>query len=315
MSLFDLGSIVATMKVDTGNTTRQLEELNRKVAELEAVVKKAVPPTDQLGKSVGLWTVAFQAAAGAAQMLGGAVVRLGMESVHLASSVTELNNLLEVTFGKEGRQKVETWSKSTADAMGRSQRQLKEMAGSFQAFLNVQLGQQKAAELSMKMASRAVDMGSFFNSSDEAAQVAIQSGITGTSSEPLRRYGVILTETAVKEYALAQGITKKYEKMSEAEKVLLRYEVLMKQTLQTDGDAIKTADTYANQLKSLNGRVDNLKVALGDGLLPVALSIVPTPATRRTTTVKRASSSRAPTSAHRRVAAASSYRRPTTPTM
>ena len=90
------------------------------------------------------------------------------------------------------------------------------------------------------MAKLAVDMASFVNSSDEEAFQAIQSGLVGMV-QPLRRYGVVLTQANLEQFAQEKGLKQSIKTMSQAQLVALRYAFIMDKTKTAQGDAARTA--------------------------------------------------------------------------
>lgn len=203
------------------------------------------------------------------KLFAGGAVAVGMTKlVEAASDVDETMNVLSASFG-ENTDSVVQWAKDLAGPIGRSQYMLREFAGATGAILAPMLGSREAAaEMSTTVSQLAVDLGSFFNSTDEEALKALQSGLMG-SSEPLRRYGVVLLDATLKEFARARGIAKSVEQMTEAEKVQLRFQYIMEKTRDAQGDATNTADGYANATKALRGGLRDLAVQAGQQLLPI----------------------------------------------
>ena len=81
--------------------------------------------------------------------------------------------------------------------------------------------------------------------------------------------GVVMTQTALDSFALANGYGKTTAAMSEAEKVALRYVFVQKQLNAAAGDFSRTADGWANQVRVLNLQFDTLKGTIGQGLINV----------------------------------------------
>lgn len=225
---------------------------------------------------------AAQKAAGGVGDLGGkilgfagalasaATVMKALDFLSVASAVNETTNILQVGFGKSAGA-VDAWAASTADAMGRSHQQIRNATGSLQAMLAPMIGsKEQAGEMSKGFAKLAVDLGSFFNVADDDALLALRSGLAG-ESEPMRKFGVTMTEAALNAFALEKGLGRTTKEMSEGEKVALRYEFIMAKTTLAQGDAVRTADSFENSLKGLRGEMDNLQASLGaKGLSPMA---------------------------------------------
>ena len=102
----------------------------------------------------------------------------------------------------------------------------------------------------------------------------LRSGLLG-QSETVYKYGIDVTEAAIKAEAMAQGITKSVRNMSQGEKMALRYSVMIKQTALSHGDFAKTIEEPANQMRILKERVVTMTRALGSIFLPVLATILP----------------------------------------
>lgn len=194
--------------------------------------------------------------------------------VELASDVNETLNVLQASFGAN-EQSVKDWAKGFGDAAGRSQFAMREMAGELGAILNplMEQNQDIAAEMSTNLAALAVDLGSFYNATDDEALTALRSGIVG-ETEPLKKFGVVMLEANLAAYAMEKGITKNIKSMSIAEKTQLRYNFLLDKTKLAQGDAAKTSDGYANATKGLFGGFRDLVTIIGQKFLPVVEWIV-----------------------------------------
>jgi len=203
------------------------------------------------------------------QYLGGAAVFAALKGMtELASSANETENVLKELFGAPGVEQVKGWSDVTSVALNRSKYQLREAAGTFGALLTpVTSNTEEVRNMSEALSVLAIDLASFYNTSDEEAMLALRSGIIG-QSEPLLKYAVNVQEATLKEYARTQGITKSVEKMTNAEKTLLRYKSILEQSTKATGDATRTAGEYANMLRGVHARVTELATDLGKKLLP-----------------------------------------------
>ena len=211
-------------------------------------------------------------------------------SMTLASDLVEVQNVVDNTFG-DMKDKMEDFAKTSVDTLGMSELTSKEIATRFQA-MGVNMGIPKSAiestneflqattkmgdgsgkayaeaahsvaDLSLNLTKLAGDMASFYNQDYKEVAQALESIYTG-QARPLRRYGVDLTEASLKEFALANGMDANIKKMSQYEKVLLRYEYVMSHTNAAHGDFQRTINTWANQIKIAQERLIKLKSVLG----------------------------------------------------
>jgi hypothetical protein len=196
------------------------------------------------------------------------------QMVTLASDANETDNVLEQVFGTEGAARVKGWAATTSKEIGRSRYTLREYSGQLGAMLEPMVGSaSKAQEMSTTFAKLSVDLASFFNTADDDALLALKSGLAG-ETEPLRRYGIVLLDATLQEYAHTQGIHKKITAMTNAEKVELRYRYILAHTTKAQGDAARTADGFANSSRALKDNMKDLGTTLGQRLLPYAGQLI-----------------------------------------
>ena len=192
----------------------------------------------------------------------------------IASDAAETLNVLNASFA-ENSQAVLDWAQATAGPIGRSEFQLREMAATLGAVLNplMERNAKVAADMSTGMAQLAVDLGSFFNATDETALNALRSGLTG-EAEALKKFGIVMNDATLGAFALSTGINKSIKSMTIAEKTQLRYNFIMDQTALAQGDAAKTSAGFANVTKALGSSLRDLATRVGLVLLPGVEKIV-----------------------------------------
>ena len=148
------------------------------------------------------------------------------------------------------------------------------MASTFMAMGN---GMGISADMGKKMAKTltglAGDMASFYNVSQDVAQTALNSIYTG-ETESLKKFGVVMTEANLQQYAYSKGITKQVSAMSQLEKVYLRYSYVLNSTQKAQGDFSRTSGSWANQVRLLKEQFSQLLGILGKGLISVLKPIV-----------------------------------------
>lgn len=204
----------------------------------------------------------------------GALVNFGKESIKLASDIQEFQNVIDVTFGQGARQ-IEEFAQSAAAAFGLSELSAKQYTGTMGAMLKSSgLATAQAQEMSTTLAGLAGDMASFYNLDTDTAFEKIRSGIAG-EIEPLRQLGINMSVANLEAYALSQGITKVYNAMSPAEQTLLRYNYLLSVTTDAQGDFARTSGSFANQVRLLQLNFDQLRIAVGNALIPIAQAVLP----------------------------------------
>lgn len=195
------------------------------------------------------------------------------ESVSVASSLQEVQNVVDVTFGDAAGQ-IEQWAASARTEFGLTELQAKQFSSTMGAMLkSMGVTEDKVYDMSTAMAGLAADMASFYDINFEDAFTKIRSGISG-ETEPLKQLGINMSVANLEAYALANGISKTYESMTQAEQATLRYNYLMSVTADAQGDFARTSDSYANNLRTLETNIDSLKASLGEALLPTINSVV-----------------------------------------
>ena len=246
------GKLVQQQKGAQGaaTATKQLAQANQQAAQ----------GTNLLGQALGM-AQRFAASAGLSSMV--------KDMVEMASNANETSNVLDSVFGAAGQKQVEEWAERQAAAMGRSKYSLQSYASQLGAVLGpVTSTKERAQEMSKTFSELAVDLGSFFNTTDEDAMRALRSGLTG-EYESLKRYGVVLNDATLAEIASQRGIKKKITQMTVAEKTELRYAAILERTKAAQGDAAKTGDGFANASKAVGEALKDLKTDIGKTVLPV----------------------------------------------
>lgn len=249
------GSVRFVADLNHNNFDRGLSAMQHQVDKFGSTLKK-------LAGTVGL---AFGTAA---------LVNFGKESLMLASDIEEVQNVIDVTFGR-GAKQIEEFAKSAAEAYGLSELSAKQYTGTMGAMLKSSgLAVGAAQEMSIALAGLTGDLASFYNLDTDTAFEKIRSGISG-ETEPLKQLGINMSVANLEAYALTQGITKSYNAMSQAEQVMLRYNYLVSVTADAQGDFARTSNSLANQLRILSLNFDQLKIAVGNALMPIAQAVLP----------------------------------------
>ena len=199
--------------------------------------------------------------------------RAGKAAIDLAGDVAEMQSKSAVVFG-QFRDQVVADLTEFGSAVGRSSFELETMASSIQdTFVPMGFARGEAAQLSVELTKLAVDVASFNNASDTDTMEAFQSALVG-NHETVRRFGVVITEATLKQELLRMGIKRTGDEVTNAEKVQARLNLITAGTTDAQGDAARTADSYANQTKALSAEVSQLALEIGRELLPMATDLV-----------------------------------------
>lgn len=193
-------------------------------------------------------------------------------AINYASDLAEVQNVLDVTFGKNSS--VNEWAKGTLEAVGLNELSAKKYAGTMGAMLKSSgIANEHVEEMSKNLTELAGDMASFYNLNAEDAFTKIRSGISG-ETEPLKALGINMSVANLEAYALAKGVKKSYKSMSQAEQVALRYNYLLSTTADAQGDFARTSNSFSNQQKLLSENWLQLTGAIADDLLPALTNVL-----------------------------------------
>ena len=220
------------------------------------------------GMAMGAGIAAFGMVKNVAMGALDAVVSFGAGSIAAASALNETMSKTSVIFG-DNADKIEKWGGSLASTFALSKQQALDTASGFAGlFKTVGIELDQATDMSMKLTELGADLASFFDTDVESALLALKSGLNG-ESEPLRRFNVFLSETAVSAKLAQMGIQKTAGAFTEAQKATARYALILEQTGDAQGDMALTSDNYATSMKKLDAEMANLQAEIGQDLLPI----------------------------------------------
>ena len=217
--------------------------------------------------------------------------RLLGKAMDYSSSMTEAQNVVSVVFGKSS-EVMDKFAKTAIKDFGLARLSAVEFASRFQAmgktmgitseqvvkaneFIagkisgNIRaykdLGD-SVADVSINLTKLTADIASLYNQDYEDVAKDMQSIYTGMT-RPLRKYGLDLTNATLKEWAMSQGLESNIEKMTQAEKTMLRYQYVMSRTAGAMGDFQKTQDTWANSLRTIKQLMQEIARTIGEALI------------------------------------------------
>lgn len=198
---------------------------------------------------------------------------IGKQCIELGSDLSEVQNVVDVTFPKMASQ-VDDFAKSAAQSFGLSETMSKRYTGTFGAMAKAfGFTEDAAYEMGTTLTGLAGDIASFYNISQDEAYTKLKSVFTG-ETESLKELGVVMTQTALDQFALSNGFGKTTQAMTEAEKVSLRYAFVQKQLSSASGDFARTSDSWANQCRILSLQVQSLMATVGQGLINLFTPII-----------------------------------------
>lgn len=243
------GSVIIDTRMDTKGVQNGVSTIKQSFNGLGSAVKK-----------IGL-------------LIGGAfavgkLVQFGKECVELGSDLAEVQNVVDVTFTTMS-DKVNEFAKNAMTSAGLSETMAKRYVGTFGAMSkSFGFSEAQAYDMSTALTQLTGDVASFYNISQNLAYIKLKSVFTG-ETETLKDLGVVMTQTALDQYALANGYGKTTSEMTEQEKVALRLAFVQKQLSAASGDFIRTSDSWANQVRVMQLQLQSLKATVGQGLINI----------------------------------------------
>jgi hypothetical protein len=216
------------------------------------------------GKNLG---TALKTGALALGAVGAGAAVAGKRLADMAGDAAEVDSKLKVVFGRTlpgVTRELDLFAKST----GASRYELRQQAADLGALLRPLVGgREETGKMSVAVAKLATDLSSFNNVPTEETLLAIRSGLIG-EAEPLRRFGVLLNAAKVEAEALRITGKKNADQLTDSEKVQARFNLIMRQTSLAQGDATRTAGSYANMNRRVRNRLSDLATDIGRVLLP-----------------------------------------------
>ena len=243
------GSVIIDTRMDTSGVQNGVSAIKQSFNGLGSAVKK-----------IGL-------------LIGGAfavgkLVQFGKECVELGSDLAKVQNVVDVTFTTMS-DKVNEFAKNAMTSAGLSETMAKRYVGTFGAMSkSFGFSEQQAYDMSTALTQLTGDVASFYNISQDLAYIKLKSVFTG-ETETLKDLGVVMTQSALDQYALANGYGKTTSAMTEQEKVALRLAFVQKQLSAASGDFIRTSDSWANQVRVMQLQLQSLKATVGQGLINI----------------------------------------------
>ena len=250
-----VGQIALELGIDSSQIVNQLTGASNKAA------KQATSIFSGMGKKI----------AGALSIA--AFAKFTKDCIEVGSNVTEVQNVVDTAFGDLSHQ-ADLWASNAMTNFGLSELSAKKYMGVFGQMSNAMgITGQAALDMAEDVTGLTGDVASFYNLSTDEAYTKLKSIWTG-ETETLKDLGVVMTQTNLDQYALNNGFGKTTAKMTEQEKVMLRYQYVTSALSNATGDFVKTQDSWANQTRILTLRFQQLKASLGKGFIALFTPIL-----------------------------------------
>ena len=252
-----IGVLSLALRANTTGFNKGFRTANRtvdgfvgKMRGVGSVVRGLIGPLAALGGAAGI----------------GMVVR---NSIKAASAAEEVANKFAVVFGNEA-QAAQQWAQEYAAATGFATTETKRWMSSLQdTFVPLGYSRKAASKMSEELVALVGDIASFNDANPTDVLRDIQSAIVG-QHETMRKYGVIIQETTMQEFALANGIATGTGKLTDQQKVMARLGMITAGTKDAQGDLLRTQDSFANRMRRFKGGVTELAETFGKSLMPMA---------------------------------------------
>lgn len=252
-----LGEAIVKIKAD-------LSDLQSKLSTAESKVSSSLANIQSKMKS---WGTAMSVAITAPFAL------FASSAVQAAADAEEMQSKLDVTFGSSARA-IRDWSNEYAGAVNRSATEIATFTTNTGALLKTAgFTSEAAADMSKSMVKLALDMASLNNVSDTAAIEAFRKALLG-ENEALKGVGLSLSQAEVKAQALKLGFNGNAAAMPPLIKAQATYNALLAKTSDAQGDLVRTSQSTANKLKGLSSAFLDLKIAVGQELIPSVRPLV-----------------------------------------
>lgn len=274
--------LAALEELGTEKTSAEYQRLEKQLVETEAAAEQAHKQLQSINQirldhlNKGLDEAARRLSTAGNALTADLTVPLaaaGVASVNFSSDMQEAVNKVEVAFGNAA-DSVKSWSSTTLNSIGLAQGTALDMAALFgDMATSMGYSQDAAAQMSMALVNLAADLASFKNIGIDQASTALKSIFTG-ETESLKELGVVMTQANLEAYALAEGYTTAYTAMDQAQQVAVRYQYVLANTQNAQGDFARTSDSTANQLRIFRESLKEAAATAGDELLPVITPII-----------------------------------------
>lgn len=243
---------------------KQSKQAKDSVGKIGDGANKSASGLDKLGISAGVSASVMSSIINIAGQVVSAMVNLGKQAITLASDYQENLSKTEAVFGSNADKFIKMANTITG-ATGLSKNAFLEQVSLYGSMAKaIGLSTDQTIEMSEQLTRLSADMSSFYNKDIEQVSTALKGVFTG-ETEALKEFGIMMTETDLKEFAKDQGLV--YDQLDQSGKVMLRYKYIMEQTKIVQGDYQRTSTGLANSTRTLKANFENLLTTIGSNFL------------------------------------------------
>lgn len=260
-------TVMGRLEKQTDKNTESMEDLRKQnkltIESFAAMGKTMTKVGEQIAKVGTTLTIGVSAP----------IIAVGKRSLDMAIDVQESESMFEQSFGNMS-ETARKWSEDLSDSLGLNEFALRENVAVFNDMAKAMgLTSEEALKLSTDLTERVFDIASLKNKKPEEIFEKVQAAITG-EGDGLKRLGFVINETTSKQFAFEEGIASIGDTLSESEKVLARYNLIMEQTDSLAGDLARTIESPANQARILKEQFEELSVEIGQRLIPLFMKLL-----------------------------------------
>ena len=262
----------AALAREIADTEQSLKNLKEQYRDFGSVAKQQLTAIGEKMNEVGDKLVSAGSSL-TAKVTAPIVAGFGV-AMNSASDYEENINKLQVAFG-DFADEVQNFTDNAQMDFGLSKNDASESAAAFGALAKgIGLSEEQAASMAVELTKLSADLGSYFNTDIEQSAGALEGIFTGNATA-LKKFGVVMTDVNLKEFAQSIGITaKQYAKLGAEDKTMLRFQYVMAQTTDAQGDFARTSDGTANSMKSFQASVEDLVTLIGEQVIPIVTPII-----------------------------------------
>ena len=261
----------------------KLDKIGSSFSALPSKIKSTINSTNRLSSANQKASASFASLASQLENIkkrAAQLVSLKAISTYLANAVAKFNDFYEATdlfnnaMGELSAQATELINKMES-LLGIDPTEAMTNIATIQSLAtSFGLASDKAYILSKNLTQLAYDEASYWNKDTATTFTAISSAISG-ELEPIRRLGVDLSQARLQQELLSLGFTQQVSSLSQADKAILRYIAIMKQTTNIQGNLAQTISSPANMVRILKSEISQLAKAVGQLLYPAFKAILP----------------------------------------
>lgn len=282
-TLDDFSEVCKKVASSISPLSSKLDKVGGSFSALPSKIKSAISSTNRLSSANNKASASFAKLASQLEAIknrAAQLVSLKAIASYLANAVAKFNDFYEATdlfnnaMGELSGQATELINKMES-LLGIDPTEAMTNIATIQSLAtSFGLASDKAYILSKNLTQLSYDESSYWNKDTATTFTAIASAISG-ELEPIRRLGVDLSQARLQQELLALGFNKQVSSLSQADKAVLRYIAIMKQTTNIQGNLAQTISSPANMVRILKSEISQLAKAVGQLLYPAFKAILP----------------------------------------